>query len=377
MSQLSIDDIGQRTSSAPASATAGRIVLPQDKVKIPEKRPSKGGGGRAYWEMQRRCVFIAGSVNVPMLVVFYFVGLKSLALLSLASIAAYVLAYICLQQRRNLLAVALMWSEVIVHAGFGYLLAGPDSAAHYYFLLFFPAIFLGSPFRKAILPAAFVLAIYLALDAYVYAAGPIEQVSAINLAIMRYFNIAVFVGMLSYLATYYRNRVVSSEKQLRTWASCDPLTGLANRRCMDATITELDDGAFAPDVAVIMADIDHFKSVNDRFGHNGGDIVLRKVADTIAGCIRESDHVARWGGEEFLIVLPGSPAGRAAEAAERIRREVERICFDELSSDGTPFSVTLTLGIMQRSGHEPLQVTIRRADERLYEGKRLGRNRVC
>lgn len=347
-----------------------------NNAAVSDDKTGRSRGGRAYWQMQRRCVVIAGSVNVLMLIVFFYVGLRSLALLSLASIAAYGLAYVCLEQRRNLLAVSLMWSEVILHAGFGFLLAGPDGAAQYYFLLFFPAIFLGTPPRKAILPAACILAIYVGLDAYVYAAGTIERVSAVNLAIMRYFNIAVFVGMLSYLAAYYRNRVVSSEKQLRTWATSDPLTGLANRRSMDAIITELEQSR-SLDVAVIMADIDHFKSINDRYGHNGGDIVLRKVAGAIAGCTRDSDHVARWGGEEFLIILPVGPASRVSEVAERIRRQVESMRFDELASGEAPLSVTLTLGIMRRSEGEPLQATIRKADERLYEGKRLGRNRVC
>ena len=335
------------------------------------------GSGRAYWEMQRRCALVAGSVNVLMLVVFYEVGLKWLALLSFGSIAAYALAYVCMGRRRNALALALMWGEVIVHAGFGFLLAGPDGLAHIYFLLFFPALFLSAHPRKALVPAAAILISYVVLDIYVMMAGPIEQVSMLNLAIMRYFNVAVFIGMLSYLAAYYRTRVVSSERQLRLWASADPLTGLANRRSMDATITALDAGARHADVAVIMADIDHFKSINDCYGHGGGDIVLRKVADAITASTREADHVARWGGEEFLVILPGSLEGRAADVAERIRRAVEALRFDELTSTGAPLRVTLTLGIMQRSEGEALQHTIRKADERLYDGKRLGRNRVC
>jgi diguanylate cyclase len=337
----------------------------------------KQRGGRAYWDMQRRCVLIAGSVNVLMLIVFYLIGLKSLALFSLCSMTAYLLAYICLQKRLNGLAIALMWGEVTIHAGFGFLLAGPDGAAQYYFLLFFPTLFLGAPASKALVPAICVLLIYFGLDVYVVAAGPIEKMSAANLAVMRYFNVAVFVGMLSYLATYYRSRVVSSEKQLRTWASADPLTGLFNRRHMDSAISALDDGDRTLPVAVIMADIDHFKSINDRYGHSGGDTVLRKVAAAIAACTRESDLVARWGGEEFLILLPGSAASHVTEAAERIRRRVENIHFGELAQDGAPLSVTLTLGIMLRSHQESLQETIRKADDRLYEGKRLGRNQVC
>ncbi len=85
--------------------------------------------GRAYWDMQRRCAIVAGSVNVLMLIIFSYIGLQSLADFSIASIGAYALAYLCLQKRRNMLAMLLICSEVIVHAGFGFLVAGPDGAA--------------------------------------------------------------------------------------------------------------------------------------------------------------------------------------------------------------------------------------------------------
>lgn len=332
---------------------------------------------RAYWEMQRRCVIIAGAVNVLMAVVFHMLGLTALALFSVGSIAAYLCAHLCLQAQRNRLAIALMWGETILHASFGFLLAGPEGGAHYYLLLFFPALFLGASPKSALLPAVCVLMIFIGLDLWVYAHGPFEQVSKLNLALMRRFNAVVLVGMLSYLAVYYRTRVVSSEHQLRTLASSDPLTGLGNRRHMDAIITALDGDERASELAVIMADIDHFKSINDRFGHDGGDIVLRHVAETIRGCIRDTDHVARWGGEEFLILLPASPAGQAVEAAERIRDAVTRIRFDDLDCDGASLRVSLTLGVAQRRAREPLQATIRTADERLYAGKHGGRNRVC
>ncbi|OON61115.1 hypothetical protein B0920_19515 [Massilia sp. KIM] len=327
--------------------------------------------------MQKRCAIIAGSVNVLMLVVFHIAGLDALALFSVGSIAAYALAWLCLQRRHNRLAIGLMCAETVTHAGFGFLLAGPESGSHYYLLLFFPALFLGSSPRRAMLPAAAVLAAYVALDAWVYAFGPMALISPFDQALMRHFNSAIIIGMLSYLAIYYRKRVVSSERQLRAWAGSDPLTGLANRRHMDATIRALDADRRGGELAVLMADIDHFKSINDRFGHEGGDMVLRRVAEVIQGCVRDTDHVARWGGEEFLIILSATPLHQAAETAERIRRAVERIAFDELSCEGAPLRVTLTLGVAERAGQEALQATIRKADEYLYAGKHGGRNRVC
>jgi diguanylate cyclase (GGDEF)-like protein len=352
---------------------------PSLRATDPQRGALRGAlrGARAYWEMQKRCAIIAASVNVAMLIVFQIAGLDALALFSIGSILAYALAWLCLQRRRNRLAIGLMCAETMIHAGFGFVLAGPESGSHYYLLLFFPALFLGSSPRKAMLPAAAVLAVYVALDAWVYAFGPLVQVSPFNQALMRHFNSAIIIGMLSYLAIYYRKRVVRSEHQLRTWAGSDPLTGLANRRHMDATIRALDADQRGAGLAVVMADIDHFKSINDRFGHEGGDMVLRRVAEVVQACIRDTDHVARWGGEEFLILLSASPDGQAVETAERIRRAVEDIRFDDLARDGAPLRVSLTLGVAQRRGREALQATIRKADECLYAGKRQGRNRVC
>ena len=146
---------------------------------------------------------------------------------------------------------------------------------------------------------------------------------------------------------------------------------------MDLTIKHLEAADVKTELAVIMADIDHFKAINDRFGHEGGDVVLRKVGEVISGCAREVDHVARWGGEEFLIILPFGSLEQAADAAERIRAAVERVDFGALLHNDVPVKVSLTLGVSQRVKQEPLQTTIRRADKRLYAGKRQGRNQVC
>jgi two-component system cell cycle response regulator len=159
-------------------------------------------------------------------------------------------------------------------------------------------------------------------------------------------------------------------------ASVDSLTGLYNKRHFDEV--------FGKEVAraeqsrtpcsLIVLDIDHFKRINDNFGHPAGDAVLKHVASVVRSQIRQSDTLCRVGGEEFALVLPQTPYALAAQAAELIRNAVESaIC--EVA--GTAIPATLSLGVAELAVGEIPERLYQRADERLYAAKHGGRNRVC
>jgi diguanylate cyclase (GGDEF)-like protein len=120
--------------------------------------------------------------------------------------------------------------------------------------------------------------------------------------------------------------------------------------------------------------VDHFKSINDRFGHDAGDTVLRRVADAARRALREGDHLGRTGGEEFVAILPDAPASAASPVAERIRAAVERTSFADIEP---ALVVTVSVGIAAWT-HTDLDfhATCRRADDSLYRAKAAGRNRV-
>ena len=154
-------------------------------------------------------------------------------------------------------------------------------------------------------------------------------------------------------------------------ALTDALTGIANRRAAEQALAKAIAGAeraHTP-LSVGFFDIDHFKIVNDRFGHAVGDEVLRRVASTLEAAKRLSDTVARWGGEEFLAVLPVSLDGAVAYC-ERVRKEIEQLTFPGASH------VTISAGVASRAGKEDAAALLARADERLYFAKSSGRNRV-
>ena len=165
-----------------------------------------------------------------------------------------------------------------------------------------------------------------------------------------------------------------SLRQAETAASTDPLTGLPNRRYFDEFCRLLARRRRAEDaVGVLMVDIDHFKRLNDRFGHSVGDQVLRAVAEAIAAAVRDGDVPARFGGEEFAVLLRNPGAGVALEVGERVRAAVGAL---DLSAFG-PTSVTVLVGVaVGRTPDQPIAEMVEEADRALYRAKRLGRNRV-
>jgi diguanylate cyclase (GGDEF)-like protein/PAS domain S-box-containing protein len=164
--------------------------------------------------------------------------------------------------------------------------------------------------------------------------------------------------------------------RLREQAIRDPLTNLYNRRFMEETLSlEIHRARRANSkVCLIMMDIDHFKSVNDQFGHKTGDYVLESLGQMLLSNTRKSDVACRYGGEEFLIVLPGSPLQDAARRAEQFRTNFEAI---QISGKGTVTNATMSIGIACFPDHgEDGEQVLNRADEALYQAKAAGRNCV-
>jgi diguanylate cyclase (GGDEF)-like protein len=178
-------------------------------------------------------------------------------------------------------------------------------------------------------------------------------------------------GRVKRLQDELRQRSEELDRLSRT----DALTGLHNRRHVQEYLTRL--GSLAhrnvKPIAVLIIDIDHFKSVNDRYGHDAGDAVLREVGDRMVGNVRLEDMVGRWGGEEFLVVLPDTGIQGAAELAERLRQVIaDEPC--RLPAGGA-LPVTISLGCAA-SVVDDVATLVRSADAAMYQAKQSGRNRV-
>jgi two-component system, cell cycle response regulator len=175
-----------------------------------------------------------------------------------------------------------------------------------------------------------------------------------------------------------QERYIASQQALRDLASRDALTGLWNR----AGVLDLLDSELARarrkkvPLAVVIADLDHFKSVNDSLGHLAGDEVLRSAAGRLHDALRPYDIAGRYGGEEFLIILPDCDAENATRLADRLRQAVGK---EPTSAGGRDVTVTMSLGVAVSSAHEPNDALalLAAADKALYRAKGEGRNRVC
>lgn len=170
-----------------------------------------------------------------------------------------------------------------------------------------------------------------------------------------------------------QEQLVSANRSLQFQASHDALTGLFNRGAIVGILqNELARAQREhKSVGVILADVDHFKKINDTQGHSAGDKVLRRAAQKMKGSVRNYDSVGRYGGEEFLIVLPGCNSRLAVERAEQIM-----LVLGEPSPDPPESRITVSMGVAADYGSVKMEELLSRADEALYQAKHNGRNRV-
>ena len=173
-----------------------------------------------------------------------------------------------------------------------------------------------------------------------------------------------------------RDRLRQEREEMAAQAITDSLTGAFNRRFLNARLDEEVERArrYGGELACLMLDLDYFKTVNDRFGHATGDLVLRDFVDQVRQCLRSSDLLARYGGEEFTIVATGTGLQGALTTAEKLRRFVQDQEFRTVR--GERLRLTTSVGVASLRLEETSETLLARADQALYEAKRQGRNRV-
>ena len=173
----------------------------------------------------------------------------------------------------------------------------------------------------------------------------------------------------------YQMMLQAKNEELHKASTHDQLTGIPNRRLILKRIEEAAAQAKknGRTFSLAVIDVDDFKSINDQFGHDVGDRVLIRIAHVLSKGIRARDVCARWGGEEFMLFLPAVAGSQAVQVAERLRREVEQLLFNELH---LAVKSSISIGVAEHQLNSKSSDTITRADHALYQAKRSGRNKV-
>ncbi|WP_232822339.1 biofilm regulation diguanylate cyclase SiaD [Salinicola sp. CR57] len=178
---------------------------------------------------------------------------------------------------------------------------------------------------------------------------------------------------LSRISDRYQQLMRERNQALKTAATHDPLTGLANRRLMDEQLIQagVEASQSGKPFCVAMLDIDHFKQINDRYGHDGGDRILVSLADSLRDQMRAGDLCGRWGGEEFVLLMQNTSLEQAGQIVARLIEYLRNLTF---AVTDIPVSITVSIGVAEHSRVEAPLDTVNRADRVLLEAKQEGRN---
>lgn len=327
----------------------------------------------------RRAIFAAIATHMLFLLLFVFLKSPVLIATNLGSLPLYLVALWLLHSRSFKAIAALIWIDLIAHSLISVNVLGWQSGFHFYLLLLVPMSFLDTrrSFSKRIFPITVILLIYLLLDYHSYGRPVMVNLPSTFSMLIRYINVVIcFIG-LSYQLYGYRALLLQQEDRLSTSesASTDQLTGLDNRGAILSKIDEIfSSSPYARQpMALIVADVDQFRQLNEQYGHRVGNMVLVHVAQALHDSVRHNDRASRWGGGEFLILLPGGSLVSAEQIAKRVQR---KLFSTPLLVDSKPLSISLTFGVAELLPDENFNQCLIRADSALQQGKLNGGNQI-
>jgi diguanylate cyclase (GGDEF)-like protein len=192
--------------------------------------------------------------------------------------------------------------------------------------------------------------------------------------IYSFLTVSCLFAFYEYVRQNSFHRIQEMSQKFERQAMRDPLSGLLNRRGMRENLQQEFDRSqrYNNELTVMMCDIDHFKVVNDQYGHDKGDEIIKSLATIFKTGLRKQDSLARWGGEEYLFLLPETKGEQAIQLAEKLRRKIEETQYEQ---DDKTFSVTISIGLHQIVSTDTINQAITKADTNLYKAKEQGRNR--
>jgi diguanylate cyclase (GGDEF)-like protein len=316
------------------------------------------------------------SVHIMFISLFLLLGLETLSIINIFSFFIWLIGWWVNRSGKHDLAIGLMTCEVIFHTSMVVPIMGWNAGFQYYLIGAIPFGLFNTRFsgKLIVFVSISLCLLFISLDAFTRDVIP-ALITPAAIKTINYINTAIAFAAIGVISYYFRVASLTLEQELELLAHTDSLTGLYNRRRMQELL-ELQIALFSRNqlkFSLIIVDIDHFKKINDTYGHFCGDYVLAEVASFMKKNLRIGDVIARWGGEKFLVMLPDTDINGARTVAENVRKAVAAKHFHLV---GENFSVTMTFGLVQHKKENSLEESLKRADTALYEGKRAGCNRV-
>ncbi len=274
-----------------------------------------------------------------------------------------------------ILIIILMLQTAVVSM----LLLNRESGMNYFFFTFTPAVFVLFDFKVqrekwAIIATTLCSSVFLVLSEVLIVA-PRMIIADRYLVWMRASCILITIGVILYVYSFFLNDLEMLHAKLRKRANTDELTEVGNRRVLFETGSKIFSHGAKHQFALLIFDIDHFKKVNDTYGHPAGDEILKSLTRLVLDNISKGDILTRFGGEEFAVILQEIDAIQANQVAERLRAFVENAVF--ILQDGKHVKITISIGLTYFSRElESFDEMIRRSDIALYRAKDGGRNQV-
>lgn len=333
-----------------------------------------------YLRFSRYSIFAAAVVHTAFLTIFFYIGIMPMAIFNIFSVLIYAYCLIILRdsvERSNSITIGwLVYLEIIIHAVLASYFIGNHSGFHYYIALLAVVPFLTFNDSVAVRTVKIILIIttFSFLDSALVNYNPPYALNTSVLNGLRIFNASVFITSAVFVALFYFKASYDVRIKLEHASTTDELTGLYNRRLfIHLAENELKENQRNnTTISIILLDIDNFKNINDQHGHVCGDQALIIISEILHQTVRPKDIISRWGGEEFVILLPDTDIKQAEIVAERLRSNIENrsiVCQD------VKFSMTVTLGIVSKNTDEySLDKLIELADNAMYTGKSRGKN---
>lgn len=320
-------------------------------------------------------------LHIIFLLTFASVGATLLAYVNIASVTFYLLSYIAIRRKNYFTYIITACLEILIHSVLVILFLGWGIGFQVYCFLVIPILFFSvymaysNPKELAIpiIGSVVDIAAYVFCFFYTGAHEPIYAglLSEASVRNFYFINTLIVFPSLIIQVGFFMINAIHSELVLQHMAKKDELTGLKNRRfileALDLLYSEASTGGKR--FALAISDIDDFKKVNDSFGHDAGDFVLKSMGSRIKRCMPKNARAGRWGGEEFIYIF--TDEANAAEAMESVRRSIEGEPF---VYEGRKIAATITVGLAEYEEGASIADIIRKADAGLYEGKAKGKN---